>query len=172
MRSLVALAANVPELTVYAVDVSDAALAVAAQNVERQGLGRQVQLLSGQLLEPLPAPVDVIVANLPYIATADLATLPPQVRDYEPVLALDGGADGLAVIADLLATLALPGECSKLRPGGRVYLEIGAGQGDAARTLVQDLLPDAEVAIVQDYADLDRLLIVALPGATSQRSTR
>jgi release factor glutamine methyltransferase len=168
----VALAANLPELTVYAVDVSDAALAVAAQNVERQGLGRQVQLLSGQLLEPLPAPVDVIVANLPYIATADLATLPRQVRDYEPVLALDGGADGLAVIADLLATLALPGECSKLRPGGRVYLEIGAGQGDAARTLVQDLLPDAEVAIVQDYADLDRLLIVALPGATSQRSTR
>jgi len=168
----VALAANLPELTVYAVDVSDAALAVAAQNVDRQGLGRQVQLLSGQLLEPLPAPVDVIVANLPYIATADLATLPRQVRDYEPVLALDGGADGLAVIADLLATLALPGECSKLRPGGRVYLEIGAGQGDAARTLVQDLLPDAEVAIVQDYADLDRLLIVALPGATSQRSTR
>ena len=168
----VALAANVPELTVYAVDVSDAALAVAAQNVERHGLGGQVQLLSGQLLEPLPAPVDVIVANLPYIATADLATLPRQVRDYEPVLALDGGADGLAVIADLLATLALPGECSKLRPGGRVYLEIGAGQGDAARTLVQDLLPDAEVAIVQDYADLDRLLIVALPGAISQRYTR
>ena len=70
----VALAANLPELTVYAVDVSDAALAVAAQNVERHGLGEQVQLLSGQLLEPLPAPVDVIVANLPYIATADLAT--------------------------------------------------------------------------------------------------
>ena len=157
----VALAANLPELTVYAVDVSDEALAVAAQNVERHGLGGQVQLLSGQLLEPLPAPVDVIVANLPYIATADLAALPRQVRDYEPVLALDGGADGLAVIADLLATLALPQERSKLRPGGRVYLEIGAGQGDAARTLVQDLLPDAEVAIAQDYAELDRLLIVA-----------
>ena len=158
-----ALAANVPELTVYAVDVSDAALAVAAQNVERHGLGGQVQLLSGQLLDPLSTQVDVIVANLPYIATADLACLPPQVRDYEPVLALDGGADGLAVIADLLATLALPQGRSKLRPGGRVYLEIGAGQGDAARALVQDLLPDAEVAIVQDYAELDRLLIVALP---------
>jgi release factor glutamine methyltransferase len=168
----IALAANMPDLTVYAVDVSTEALAVAAQNVARHGLGGQVQLLSGQLLEPLPAPVDVIVANLPYIATADLTTLPRQVRDYEPVLALDGGADGLAVIADLLATLALPQERSKLRPGGRVYLEIGAGQGDAARTLVQDLLPDAEVAIVQDYADLDRLLIVALPGATSQRTTR
>ena len=168
----VALAANVPELTVYAVDVSDEALAVAAQNVARHGLGEQVELLPGHLLEPLPAPVDAIVANLPYIATADLAALPPQVRDYEPVLALDGGADGLAVIADLLASLALPQGRSKLQPGGRVYLEIGAGQGDAARALVHDLLPDAEVAIAQDYAELDRLLIVALPGPVRQRTSR
>jgi release factor glutamine methyltransferase len=129
-------------------------------------------LLPGHLLEPLPAPVDAIVANLPYIATADIPVLPPQVRDYEPVLALDGGADGLGVIAELLASLASPEGRSKLPPGGRVYLEIGAGQGDAARTLVQDLLPDAEVAIVQDYADLDRLLIVALPGAVSQKIPR
>ena len=168
----VALAANLPDLTVYAVDVSDAALAVAAQNVERHGVDGRVQLLSGQLLDPLSTQVDVIVANLPYIATADLDTLPRQVRDYEPGLALDGGADGLAVIADLLATLALPQGRSKLLPGGRVYLEIGAGQGDAARALVQDLLPDAEVAIAQDYAELDRLLIVALPGAVSQKLPR
>ena len=165
----IALAANLPELTVYAVDVSDTALAVAAQNIRRHGLGEQVHLLPGHLLEPLPAPVDAIVANLPYIATADIPVLPRQVRDYEPVLALDGGADGLGVIAELLASLASPEGRSKLPPGGRVYLEIGAGQGDAARTLVQDLLPDAEVAIVQDYADLDRLLIVALPGAVSQK---
>jgi release factor glutamine methyltransferase len=157
----VALAANMPELTVYAVDVSDSALAVAAQNIRRHGLGEQVHLLSGHLLEPLPTPVDAIVANLPYIATADIPVLPSQVRDYEPMLALDGGPDGLGVIAELLASLASPEGRSKLQPGGRVYLEIGAGQGDAARTLVQDLLPDAEVAIVQDYAELDRLLIVA-----------
>jgi release factor glutamine methyltransferase len=159
----VALAANAPGLTVYAIDVSAAALAVAAQNIERHGLGEQVHLLAGPLLDPLPAPVDVIVANLPYIATADLASLPPQVREYEPVLALDGGADGLGVIAELLRSLTSPAGRRKLRPGGRLYLEIGAGQGGAARILVQDLLPDAEVAVVQDYAELDRLLIVA-PG--------
>jgi release factor glutamine methyltransferase len=159
----VALAVNLPELTVYAVDVSDAALAVAAQNIWRYGLGEQAQLLPGHLLEPLPAPVDVIVANLPYVAAADLATLPPQVREYEPILALDGGADGLGVIAALLVSLASPQGRHKLRPGGRVYLEIGAGQGEEARTLVQNLLPEAEVRVVQDYADLDRLLIVALP---------
>jgi len=121
----------------------------------------QIVLPTEALREPLPVPVDAIVANLPYIATADIPALPSQVRDYEPVLALDGGADGLAVIADLLATLALPQGRSKLRPGGRVYLEIGAGQGAAVRALVQDLLPDAEVAIAQDYAEQDRLLIVA-----------
>jgi release factor glutamine methyltransferase len=159
----VALAANMPDLIVYAVDVSDEALAVAARNVRNQGLGERVQLASGYLLEPLPAPVDAIVANLPYIATADLAALPPQVREYEPVLALDGGADGLEVIADLLLALTTPEGRAKLQPGGRLYLEIGAGQGDAARILVQDLLPEAEVAVVQDYAELDRLLIVALP---------
>jgi release factor glutamine methyltransferase len=163
-----ALAANVPGLTVFAIDVSAAALAVAAENIRRHGLGEQVQLLAGPLLEPLPGPVDVIVANLPYIATADLASLPPQVREYEPVLALDGGVDGLGVIAELLLSLTSPEGRRKLRPGGRLYLEIGAGQGDAACTLVQDLLPDAEVAVAQDYAELDRLLIVALPGAASQ----
>ena len=166
----VALAVNVPELLVYAIDVSDAALAVAAQNVWRYGVGEQVQLLPGHLLEPLPAPVDVIVANLPYIATGDLPRLPPQVRGYEPALALDGGADGLGVITELLVSLAAPPGCHKLRPGGRVYLEIGAGQGDAARALVQDLLPDAEVRVVQDYAELDRMLIVALPALNSSAS--
>ncbi len=159
----VALAVNMPALTVYAVDVSAAALEVAAENIRRHGLGEQVQLLPGNLLESLPAPVDVIVANLPYIATTDLAALPPQVREYEPVLALDGGTDGLEVIADLLLALAVPEGRSKLQPGGRLYLEIGAGQGGAARALVRQFLPAAEVAVVQDYAELDRLLIVALP---------
>lgn len=166
----VALAVNVPESVVYAVDVSDEALAVAAQNVWRYGLGEQVQLLPGYLLEPLPAPVDVIVANLPYIATGDLSDLPPQVREYEPALALDGGVDGLRVITDLLVSLASPQGRRKLRPGGRVYLEIGAGQGDPARALAQDLLPEAEVRVVHDYADLDRMLIVALPEAKQPES--
>jgi release factor glutamine methyltransferase len=157
----VALAANMPDLTVYAVDVSDAALAVAARNIRQHGLAGQAQVLQGHLLEPLTVPVDVIAANLPYIASADLAALPPQVREYEPALALDGGEDGLRVIAELLASLAARRGRGKLNPGGRVYLEIGAGQGAAACALVRDLLPGAEFSIVQDYADLDRLLIVA-----------
>lgn len=158
----VALAVNAPELTVYAVEVSDAALEIAAQNVWRYGVGEQVQLLPGCLLEPLPEPVDLIVANLPYIPTSHLRELPPQVREYEPVLALDGGPDGLRVIASLLTALASPQGRQKLRPGGWVYLEIGADQGEAAKALAHSILPDAYAEVLRDYASLDRVLVISL----------
>ena len=155
-----------PELRVYAVDVSQAALDVAAQNIWRYGLGEQVEFLPGRLLEPLPEPVDLIVANLPYVATPDLATLPPQIREYEPVLALDGGPDGLRVIATLSETLAAPQGRGKLRPGGQVFLEIGSEQGPAVKALAQQLLPDGRVAVYADYASLDRLLSIQMPDTT------
>ncbi len=157
-----ALAVNLPGLTIYATDLSDDALAVAAQNIWRYGVGDQVQLLPGHLLDPVPGPVDVIVANLPYIATTALADLPPQVRDHEPVLALDGGSDGLQVIAELLESLASREGRAKLRPGGRVYLEIGAGQGAAAQALAGRILPHARAQVFQDYAELDRILVVQI----------
>ncbi len=157
----VALAVNAPELIVYATDISCEALDVAAQNIWRYGVGDQVQLLPGPLLDPLPEPVDIIVANLPYVATADLASLPPQVRDYEPVLALDGGPDGLQVIGKLLHALATPQGRAKLRPGGLVYLEIGADQGEAAEALAETIFPDARVEVLADYTGLDRVLVVA-----------
>lgn len=156
----IALAVNVPELAVYAIDLSDEALAVAAQNVWRYGVGEQVQLLPGHLLEPLAEPVDVIAANLPYIASADLATLPPQVRDYEPILALDGGPDGLRVISALLEAVAAPKGRARLRPGGRIYLEIGADQGPAAKALAQSLFPGARAEVLRDYTGLNRVLLV------------
>jgi release factor glutamine methyltransferase len=157
----VALAVNVPGLIVYATDISDDALAVAAQNVWRYGVGDQVQLSPGNLLEAVPEPVDVIVANLPYIASPDLANLAPQVRDFEPVLALDGGPDGLDVIRLFLTVLGGPRGHQVLRPGGRVYLEIGWNQGDTARALAQAALPGADVSVLVDYAGLDRIVLVA-----------
>lgn len=158
----VALAVNAPEAIVYATDVSPEALDVAAQNFWRYGVGEQVQLLPGPLLDPLPEPVDILVANLPYVATADLAHLPAQVRDFEPVLALDGGPDGLQVIGQLLRALAEPAGRAKLCPGGLVYLEIGAEQGEAAEALAQATLPDADVELLADYTGLDRVLLIAL----------
>jgi release factor glutamine methyltransferase len=157
----VAIAVNVPEAIVYATDLSDDALAVAAQNVWRYGLGEQVQLLPGSLLEPLPEPVHIVVANLPYIAMPDLKELPCEVIDFEPVLALNGGPDGLAVIRDLLTMLQSPEERrQKLLPDGRVYLEIGYDQGPSAQAEAQEMLPDCQVEVLRDYADRDRILIV------------
>ncbi len=158
----VALAVNLPGITVYATDVSDDALAVAGQNVWRYGVGEQVQLLPGHLIESLSEPVDVVVANLPYIATAELQGLSPQVRDFEPVLALDGGPDGLRVIANLLAMVAGPSGRAKLRPDAVIFLEIGADQGEAVGDLVVAILPGAEVEIRVDYSGLDRIAVVSL----------
>ena len=156
----VALAVNVPEAIVYATDISDDALEVAARNVWRYGVGEQVQLLPGDLLEPLPEKVDIIVANLPYVATSDWNELPHQVREYEPALALDGGEDGLAVFTSFFFALTTGGGLEKLRPGGRIYLEIGADQGKAVRELAQRALPEAEVEVITDYAGLDRIVVI------------
>lgn len=187
----VALAVNLPQAIIYATDVSEQALAVAGQNVWRYGVGEQVQLLPGYLLEPLPGPVEIIVANLPYVASADLADLPrrpappptspnvggikggwgdgrpggpvgAEVRDYEPLLALDGGPDGLDVIRALFDSLAPGGSAhGKLAPGGRIYLEIGAGQGAQVSAIARQALPTARIELAADYADLDRLVVVA-----------
>jgi release factor glutamine methyltransferase len=157
----VALAVNAPGIVVYATDISEDALAVAAQNVWRYGVGDQVQLIPGNLLDALPEPVDVIVANLPYVTSADLANLDPQVRDYEPGLALDGGADGLEVFRLFWGTLGGPRGRELLRPGGRVYLEIGWNQGDAVRSMAQTAFPGADVSLLVDYAGLDRIVLVS-----------
>ncbi len=158
----VALAVNLSGATIYGVDISDDALAVAAQNVWRYGVGDQVELLPGSLLAPVPEPVHIIVANLPYIATAELDGLPCEVREHEPVVALDGGPDGLLVIAALFAQLSDANVLrQKLLPGGRIYLEIGHNQGERVAALAEDCLPGCRVDVLKDYADRQRVVIVS-----------
>ena len=121
-----------PDLRVLAVDKSDGALQVAQGNAERLQLA--VEFFLGDLLTPLPPPLklDMIVANLPYIPTADIAGLAADVRS-EPHLALDGGPDGLDIIRRLLQTAPL-----RLRHGGHILLEIGQGQEQAALALLRE----------------------------------
>ncbi|MDH7485809.1 MAG: peptide chain release factor N(5)-glutamine methyltransferase [Anaerolineae bacterium] len=151
----VALAAHLPQAVVYALDASADALAVAAANAARHGVAGRVQLLCGDLLEPLPERVDVIVANLPYVRRDELPTLPPEIRDYEPRAALDGGPEGLDWIGRLLAQAP-----AHLRPGGIILLEIGAAQGEAASGLARQRFPQAAVDVLPDYAGRDRVLRV------------
>lgn len=151
----ISLAVHLPQILVYATDASPAALEIAARNCRRHSVEDRVHLLQGHLLEPLPEPVDLIVANLPYVSQAELAQLPPEISRYEPREALDGGPDGLDCIRHLLAQAE-----GHLKPGGIVLLEIGATQGEAVVVLARRNFPAARVEIARDYAELDRVVIV------------
>ncbi len=152
----VTLAKKMPHLRVVATDASDAALQVAHHNTERHHVHDQIRLVQTYLLEGIPGPLDLVCANLPYIPTAKLDQL--EVARYEPLSALDGGPDGLALIGELLTEL--PG---KLAPGGLALFEIEAGQGQSAPALAWKTLPGAEVHVKEDLAGLPRLLTVQLP---------
>ena len=149
----ISLAVHLPEISVFALDWSAEALQVAAGNVDRHGVTGRVQLLHGDLLDSLPRKVDGIVANLPYVRSDALPALAPEVRDYEPRVALDGGPDGLDAIRQLLAQAPL-----HVNPGGFVLLEIGWDQGPQAMALASRRFPQAHLAVLPDYAGLDRVL--------------
>ena len=122
----VTLAAEMPQARVFAVDISPEALETARLNARRHGVEPRIAFLRGDLAAPLSEPVDVLIANLPYVKSADCAASP------EPHLALDGGLEGLDVIERLCKGLR-----GKLKPGGWVLLEIGQGQAEAVKTLQQ-----------------------------------
>jgi release factor glutamine methyltransferase len=128
-----ALAAENPFVRVVAADVDEAAVAVARGNVARLGLGARVDVMCGDLFEPLPPAqrFDVITANLPYVPAAEYETLEANVREYEPRGALDGGPDGLDVYRRFI-----PQAASRLRPGGTLAVEVGAGQAAAVAALL------------------------------------
>ncbi len=150
----VMLARHLPAAAVVAVDVSAAALAVAAANVARLAPGR-VALVQGDLLAAVAPGLDLIAANLPYVSRPEWTALPDGVKSYEPALALDGGTDGLNVIRALL-----PQAAGHLRPGGLVLLEIGWRQGAAALALARDAFPGARVEVRPDFAGHDRLVAI------------
>lgn len=125
----IALAKALPGAAVCGVEKSAGALAVAMKNAERNGVS--LEFVEGSLFEPLQdRRFDLIVSNPPYIPTADLATLEPEVREHEPLGALDGGADGLAFYRSIIG--AAP---RHLNPGGWLLVEIGIGQGPAVTEL-------------------------------------
>lgn len=153
----VALACHLPKAVVYATDISLGALQVASLNCVRYGVQDRVRLLWGDLLEPLPEPVEVILANLPYVATSNLDTLAPEVAHHEPRAALDGGRGGLDLIRGLLAQAP-----QRLRPGGGLLLEVGADQAAAVAQEAAAFIPGANSRIVLDLAGLDRVVVVEL----------
>jgi len=139
------------DAAVFASDVSAPALEVARANAER--LAAAVTFVEGDLAAPLAAhaPFSLIVANLPYVPAGELASLPPDVRT-EPALALDGGAYGLDLVRRLVADAP-----ALLAPGGALALEIGAGQAEATRALLQGA-GFADVQTRPDLAGVERVV--------------
>ncbi len=140
-----AVAKHAPTATVFATENSPEALACADRNRERLGLTGRVVLLAGELLEPVPEPLDVVTANLPYVPTAEYQALPPEIRDHEPRTAVDGGKDGLDLIRALARELT-----QHLAPEASVLLEVGSGQAG----VVSDLLTDTIGGEARTHRDL------------------
>jgi len=118
------LAAEFPEATIMAVDISDDALALAQENAAKLGLSDRVQFLKSRLLEEVDGPFDFIVANLPYISPQDRRTLSPEVL-HDPEIGLFAGVRGDELVRELIDQAA-----SRLQPGGMLALEIGLGQAE------------------------------------------
>jgi release factor glutamine methyltransferase len=151
----ISLALHLPRVTIYGTDLSPEALEVARINCGRHGVEERVHLLKGDMLEPLPEEVDLIVANLPYVRDSDLPGLVPEIREHEPVTALIAGEEGLEKIERLLAQAG-----GKLLPGGAVMLEIGQRQGPAVLKMARKHFAGAMVDLLPDLGGIDRVLRV------------
>jgi release factor glutamine methyltransferase len=143
---------------VTATDISPEALDLARENATRNKLSERIEFRPGDGFAALAAGqvFDLIVSNPPYIASAEIATLEPEVRDFDPRLALDGGADGL----DFYRRLAREAK-PFLKSGGRLMLEFGDGQADDLKKLFGDENWIVE-AVQEDYSQRARILIARL----------
>jgi len=153
----VTLAVHCPEWKVIATDVSPAALSVAMSNAEHNDVAERITFLQGNLLEPIIAKglaVDILLSNPPYIPTADLSGLQPEVIGYEPHLALDGGTDGLQFYREIIEQMRQLPEWPQL-----VGFEVGYGQAQDVRELLHVCHNWDEVRIVRDLAGIERHVI-------------
>lgn len=148
----VALAGQLPGAAVTAIDISEAALVVARRNADNNGVN--IEFLHGSLFAPFAGrSFDLIVSNPPYIPSADIEGLEPEVRDGEPRGALDGGADGLDIYRTLIPAAAL-----YLNPGGWLLVELGAGQAPAVARMFRECGCYAEPVIAADPAGIERVV--------------
>ncbi len=155
----VALSKSLPHARILATDISAKALTIARRNAKRLGVGERITFLMGDLFEPLKKlcvdKVDMIVSNPPYVASGEIQTLAPEVKDHEPKIALDGGSDGLDLCKRTLREAP-----DYLAQGGTLAMEIGYRQaGPLAEWIRQQGLP-WEVRFKHDLAGIERVAIL------------
>lgn len=146
------LGLELPSAEIHAVDLSPEALALAAENAAHHDPAGRVRFHHGDLLPDGESRFDLIVANLPYIPSAEIPALSPEVR-HDPLPALDGGADGLDQIRRLAAAAS-----ERLTAGGALLLEIGAGQADAVYTLLAER-KFRDICVRPDYENTPRFAV-------------
>lgn len=153
-----AIAENFAECNVIATDICDKALSVASENISAYNLSSRVELLCGDLFEPVISrldtePFDIITANPPYVSTAEMAQLEDNVRKYEPVIALHGGIKGLDIYHRIIN-----GVDSHLKSGGALMMEIGYAQGNAIKEMLESSGIFCEIKIEKDFNNNDRIV--------------
>jgi release factor glutamine methyltransferase len=150
----IALAVHCPAARLVAIDISPAALTLARQNAARHAVDGRIEFIAGDGFAALPdrARFDLIVSNPPYVPAGEIAALEPEVRDHDPRLALDGGAEGLDFHRRLASEAA-----HFLNPGGRILVEFGDGQQDAIRALFEQQMWIVE-EVKTDYNRKPRFL--------------
>ena len=165
------LAIHLPAAQIYAMDLTDEVLDVASYNVRAHNVADRITLLKGDLLEPLPQPVDLIVANLPYVPSQRIPTLQPEIQ-WEPRHALDGGEEGLDQIRRLLEQAAgspledgdggqVPGRLpGRLKDNGIILLELDPEQVPAVKEMADRLFPGAETSVEPDISQRDRIFVI------------
>ena len=156
---ILTLLAELPDTTGVGVDISPDAIAVATENAASLGLANRVVFSCGAWAHDVAGPFDIIVSNPPYIRQADLDGLAPDVARYDPMLALDGGADGLAAYREILATPV------KLAEHGALLFEVGQGQADEVQALLALRFAGAGNLTAhrwRDLADIERVVGVTI----------
>ena len=154
----VAIAKNFSDARIFATDICDAALTVAAENVKKHRLADRITILCGDLFDPIISGLDVnefdlIVCNPPYVSTAEYESLDKNVKDYEPKKALLAGINGLDIYYRVIENAP-----KFLKPEGALMLEIGYAQGQAVKELLEKTGEFAEIKIEKDFHDNDRIV--------------
>jgi release factor glutamine methyltransferase len=158
----ISLALALPQARIYATDISPLALKVAGVNCRRHRVTGQVELLQGNLVEPLPRAVDLIVANLPYVKDCEFVDLSPEIREYEPAIALAGGRYGLDKIREMLEQIREKRDVHLGSWPSHVLLEIGRGQAEMVISLVNEYFPQASIELIPDLGGIERVVKVGL----------
>jgi release factor glutamine methyltransferase len=157
---VISLAKELPKARAFATDRSDRAVHIAQENARQNDVANRIRFLEGDLFEPLEemdirGRIDVIVTNPPYVRSGDLTTLQPEVRDFEPEMALVAGPEGTEIAERIIRQAP-----EYLKPGAPLIMEMGIGQTASLRKIIENTHAFGPIEVVKDLAGIERVIVV------------